>query len=100
MKSKIKYAVFVKADVNKAVKWYNKAQIGLGDRFIKNLKEKINYIAQNPESIQERYKNVQMAMITNFPYSIHFQYFKKENTLFILGVFHTSLNPDKWENRL
>ena len=40
MKSKIKYAVFVKADVNKAVKWYNKAQIGLGDRFIKNLKEK------------------------------------------------------------
>lgn len=100
MRAKIKYAVFVKDDINEAVSWYNKNQKGLGTSFLKNVKEKINFIAQNPESIQLRYENVQMAVVKTFPYTIHFQYSKQENTLHILGVFHTSLSPDKWTKRL
>lgn len=100
MRAKIKYAVFVKEDISDAVKWYNKAQKGLGNRFLKIVKEKIDYIAHNPEKIQVRYNDVKIAVVKIFPFTIHYQYFKKENTIHILGVFHSSLNPEKWNNRL
>jgi plasmid stabilization system protein ParE len=100
MRAKIKYAVFVKQDIFEAVNWYNQSQKGLGARFLKNVKEKINYIAQNPENTQVRYQNVQMAVVKVFPYAIHYQYFKEENIIHILGIFHTSLNPEKWAKRL
>ena len=55
MRAKIKYAIFVKEDILESVNWYNQAQKGLGIRFLKEVKEKINYIAENPENIQVRY---------------------------------------------
>jgi len=81
MRAKIKYAVFVKEDIKEAANWYNKSQDGLGARFLKNVKDEINYIAKNPETIQVRYQDVQMAVVKTFPFTIHFQYFKQENTL-------------------
>ncbi len=100
MKAKIKYAVFVKEDIKEAVNWYNTSQKGLGVRFLKNVKEKINYIAQNPETIQVRYQDVQMAVVKTFPYTIHYQYKEQQNTVYVLGIFHTSINPDNWAKRL
>ncbi len=96
---KINYAVFVKEDISQAVQWYNKAQKGLGTKFLKHLKEKINYIAKEPETIQLRYLDVQIAVIKTFPYTIHYQYIKQEKLIYILGVFHTSINPNKWSDR-
>ena len=55
MRAKIKYAIFVKEDILESVNRYNQAQKGLGLRFLKEVKEKINYIAENPENIQVRY---------------------------------------------
>lgn len=100
MKAKIKYAVFVKEDIKEAVNWYNTAHNGLGARFLKNVKEKINYVAENPETIQIRYQDVQMAVVKTFPYTIHYQYNEQQNTVYILGLFHTSINPDNWIERL
>lgn len=100
MKSKIKYAVFVKEDILEDVQWYNNAQKGLGSKFLKQLKEKINYIAKEPETIQLRYQDVQIAIIKTFPYTIHYQYIKEEKSIYILGIFHTSINPNKWSDRL
>lgn len=100
MRAKIKYAVFVKEDIKEAVNWYNKAQNGLGLRFLKNIKEKINYLAENPETIQIRYQDIQIAVVKTFPYTIHYQYDEQENTVFVLGIFHTSIHPDNWTKRL
>jgi hypothetical protein len=100
MRAKIKYAIFVKEDILGSVNWYNQSQKGLGVRFLKEVKEKINYIAQNPENIQVRYQDVQIAVVKTFPYTIHFRFLKEENALWILAVFHTSINPDKWVKRL
>lgn len=100
MRANIKYAIFVKKDILKSVKWYNQSQKGLDQRFIKEVKNTINYIAQNPEKVQLRYQKVQIAVVKKFPYTIHFKFIKEENTVWILGVFHTALNPDKWIERL
>jgi plasmid stabilization system protein ParE len=100
MRAKIKYASFVKEDIKEAVNWYNKAQNGLGTRFLKNVKEKINSVAENPETIQIRYNYVRIAVVNTFPYTIHFQFHKEQNTILILGIFHTSKNPENWIERL
>ena len=100
MRAKIKYAIFVKEDIKEAVNWYNTSQKGLGATFLKNVKQKINYVAENPETIQVRYQDVQMAVVKTFPYTIHYQYNEQQNTVFILGIFHTSINPDTWAKRL
>ena len=99
MRAKIKYAVFVKEDILEAVQWYNKAQKGLGTKFLKHLKEKIEYIAKEPETAQIRYQEVQIAVIKTFPYTIHYEYIKNEKLIYIFGVFHTSINPNKWLDR-
>ena len=100
MRARIRYAFFVKEDIVASVSWYNQAQKGLGSRFLKEVKEKVNYIAENPENIQVRYQDVQMAVVKTFPFTIHFRFLEEEITLWILGVFHTSINPDKWLKRL
>jgi plasmid stabilization system protein ParE len=100
MRAKIKYAFFVKEDIKEAVNWYNKAQNGLGTRFLKNVKEKINSIAKNPETIQIRYNDVRIAVVKTFPYTIHFQFNTQQNTVLILGIFHTSKNPENLTERL
>ena len=84
MRAKIKYAVFVKEDIKEAVNWYNTTQKGLGARFLKNVKEKINHVAENPETIQVRYHDVQMAVVKTFPYTIHYQY--KEQQMELTGL--------------
>jgi hypothetical protein len=83
MRAKVKYAIFVKVDILESVNWYNQSQKGLGLRFLKEVKEKINYIAQNPETIQVRYQDVQIAIVKTFPYTVHFRFLKQENTLMI-----------------
>ncbi len=100
MRAKIKYAIFVKEDIKAAVIWYNKTQNGLGTRFLKNVKEKINSVAENPEVFQIRYNDVKIAVIKTFPYTIHFQFNTQQNTILILGIFHTSKNPENWTKRL
>lgn len=45
------YAIFVKEDILESVNWYNQAHEGLGKRFLKEVKETMNYIAKNPEKI-------------------------------------------------
>ena len=100
MRAKVKYAIFVKEDILDSVNWYNQAQEGLGKRFLKEVKETIDYIAKNPEKIQVRYQDIQIAVFKTFPYTVHFRFLKQENTIWIIGVFHTSLKPKKWFKRL
>ena len=83
MRAKIKYAVFVKKDILESVNWYNQAQKGLGLRFLKALEEIINYIAENPENIQVRYQDIQIAVVKAFPFTVHFRFLKEENTLWV-----------------
>ena len=45
----------------------------------KEVKEKINYIAENPKNIQIRYQDIQIAVLKTFASTIHFRFLKEEN---------------------
>jgi len=79
--------------------WYNEKVNGLGKRFTKEVRAKINFLIKHPLSCEIRYNEVRIALLKDFPYTIHYYYDSTDNILLVLGVYHTSRNPTIWEDR-
>lgn len=90
---------FAKEDVKVAAHWYNEKQKGLGKRFTQELRSKIQYICKNPKAIAVRYDKTRCTVLDVFPFMVHFSINEKQKTIVISAVFHTSLNPERWEKR-
>jgi plasmid stabilization system protein ParE len=88
-----------KKDVKEAAHWYNDKQQGLGKRFTQEVRSKIKYVCENPKAIAIRYDKTHCAVLDVFPFMVHFSIDEKQNTVIVSAVFHTSLNPERWEKR-
>lgn len=82
-----------KQDIQGGIGWYNGKQKGLGRRFHKEIKSCIAHLEKNP-FYAVKYNPVRCLLVHKFPYLIHFSIEESEKTVIILGVLHTSLNPD------
>lgn len=71
----------------------------MGLLFLKEVNTKVNFIAKNPLVYQIRYANIRVAFTDRFPYGIHYEYNEPENEIIILAVFHTSINPGRWDKQ-
>jgi plasmid stabilization system protein ParE len=87
-------------DIREAANWYNQRQSNLGIRFTQEVRKTIDYIRENPEKIAVRYSEVRCAVLPVFPFMIHFKLNKKQKTVIVAAVFHTSLNPSRWQKRI
>ena len=94
MKYTIVYHTDAEEDVARAKKWYREQAAGLEKRFAKTIKQTINHIIENPLLFEVRYKKNRIAFTKVFPFGIHYLLDQKTNTVYILAVLHTSLNPD------
>ena len=63
---------FAKQDIKDAALWYNSRQSGLGKRFTTHIREKINYLKQDPLNIAVRYEEVRTSVLDIFPFMIHY----------------------------
>jgi ParE toxin of type II toxin-antitoxin system, parDE len=90
----------VKNDVLQAKDWYKSQQNGLEKRFSSEVKITLNYIIENPLLFQVKYKTVRTAFTEVFPFSVHYHLNEETKIITVLGVFHTSISPDKWLKRL
>jgi len=84
-------------DIENAICWYLDIERELARSFLLELRAAIKYIQSNPEKTQIRYQSVRIAFLKKFPFGIHYKF--EKDTITILGVFHTSQNPAKWEKR-
>lgn len=73
-----------------------KKKYGLGRIFLEEVREKLTFIKKNPEAAVNRYKNVRTALLDIFPFMIHYRIEEERNQIIVVAVFHTSLNPDRW----
>jgi hypothetical protein len=96
MSFKIKIESDAKLDIQQAINWYNKQQIGLGKKFYSVLMKHIEGLKKNPH-YEIRYDSVICLPLKKFPFMIHFTVDKTEKIVSVRSVFHTSLNPEKWE---
>ncbi|WP_461533980.1 type II toxin-antitoxin system RelE/ParE family toxin [Sinomicrobium sp.] len=94
------YHTGVENDIFRARDWYKNQRDGLETRFSKEVKSTIQQIISDPFIFQKKYKEVRIAYTKIFPFGIHFRVNDVHKEIIILGVFHTSVNPKKWEKRL
>jgi len=86
-----------KGDIRNAALWYNKQQPGLGERFTREIRKSVKFIANNPTGATIRYNKTRTAIIDVFPYLIHYTFLKENKQIIISAVFHTSRNPQNWK---
>lgn len=95
------YKVVVKEEAFKdaveATDWYDKKQIGLGERFWENTWSNLKYLEQYPLSHQFKYKENRELLIKDFPYVIVYRV--ENNTVIILAVASCKQHPSKKRKR-
>lgn len=84
-------------DIQIAKDWYKQHSSELPGRLVAQVDITAESISNNPFAFSVRYKNIRIANLAVFPYGIHFFINEGTETVVIIGVFHTSLSPDKWK---
>ena len=78
-------------DILSAFKWYEKEHKGLGSEYIDALDGVLENISGNPQLYQVRYREVRMAVVSRFPFVIH--YIIDQTRVYVLAVMHTKRKP-------
>jgi plasmid stabilization system protein ParE len=82
-------------EIEDAWAWYEDRQVGLGDKFIKEVVGQIRQVELYPESFSARYKTFREASVPVFPYILIYRINKMHKLVYILSVFHAKRNPKK-----
>ena len=97
----MKYEVIIEPlaelDLREAISWYNNQQVGLGDKFLNFVDQKLKRIEENPQLYQKRFNDVRIGVVDRFPYVIHFKV--KENKIIILSFYCARKNPQTVSER-
>lgn len=88
-----------KDDIREAVKWYNKRKAGLGRKLALRIKEAAAYIQDNPHVAQVRFDDVRVAVVKQFPYTIHYKIKEELKTVLIHAILHDHRDPQVWPKR-
>ena len=78
-----------------AWQWYEEKQIGLGDKFKKEVYNCLNKITKNPVVYPLRNELFRERKINIFPYLIIYHFSVETNLIIVTSIFHTSRNPKK-----
>lgn len=79
-------------EILEAYIYYENAQKGLGEKFMKHLNKYFVRIQNHPKHFEIK-KNYREAFVQKFPYLIIFDII--DNKIIILSVFNTHQNPTK-----
>lgn len=83
-------------DYYEAYAWYEEKQKGLGDRFLKAVRNKLDKIVLNPKAYGYKdNKSFREAKIEFFPYLIIYKIKKRDKEVFISAIHHTKKHPHK-----
>jgi plasmid stabilization system protein ParE len=85
-------------DIADAYAWYEGRRAGLGEEFMSCVDACIQAITRTPEMHALCHENYRRGLVRRFPYAVFYEY--AEDKVTVYGVFHTSINPAKWRERL
>ena len=80
-------------DLQKAGKWYNSKQNGLGEKFIDYVLKFADDIKEYPYTPASKYKNTREIYISKYPYLLIYSI--EEQMIFILRIFPCKTQPKK-----
>jgi plasmid stabilization system protein ParE len=98
MAAELRLGPEVELDLAEAYAWYEKRRAGLGEEFLTAVDACLEGIRRQPEMYALVHETYRRALIRRFPFAIFYEYAEAEVTVY--SVFHTSLDPEKWRQRL
>lgn len=85
-------------DFDKSFEFYSKDSTKVADAFFKQINLGFENIKQNPKSFPIAHKDIRKYVVKKFPFVI---YYRIVRTLIqVIAIFHTSRNPEIWNERI
>jgi hypothetical protein len=84
-------------DIQDAIHFYEERKPGLELDFMLELEYQFQILVKNPW-FRVRYKQVRCLPLNKFPFMVHFILDEQQNSVIVLAVLNTSLNPKSWPN--
>jgi plasmid stabilization system protein ParE len=76
--------------------WYETKQKGLGERFMRAIRGKIESLSEHPETYSSKSRaDYREAAAEIFPYIIVYKIYKSKKEIFISAIYHTSRHPKR-----
>ncbi len=92
----VQFHPLTQKDYYDAYEWYEEQQKGLGERFIKAVRTKIEEITAHPEVFGKRSnQSFREAQVDFFPFLIVFKASKQKQVIYISSIHHTKKHPRK-----
>ncbi len=82
-----------------SLKWYNKQQEHLEERFYAAIVGTVDLIAENPFLFVERKQSVRVAIVQKFSFLIFYKVEVPNQRVVVLAILHQSRNPKIWLRR-
>ena len=93
---KLRILPSAKRDIKETADWYNSRQEGLGLRFTKETRSKLNLVKLNPYISAIRYDNIRTSVFDIFLYMAHYAIDEQNKVITIFAILYTSRNPEIW----
>lgn len=99
MGKKLRFHPRVVSDLKDAIAWYEERSLGLGDRFRAAVDVRFDEILGAPERFAFAFADADFRFVRlrRFPYLLLYRVVA--DTVFVLGVFHSASDPEKWRRR-
>jgi len=85
------------ADLDKSHEFYFQETPKVADAFFRRINLSFEKIKQNPYSSPNVHKNVKKFVVKKFPFVIYYQIV--DSVIRVIAIFHTSRNPEIWNDR-
>lgn len=82
-------------DIEIARSFYEERKMGLGIRFVKEVKTTISRLENHP-FFEIRYRNIRCAPVSKFPFLVHFSVDEPSRKVEVFAIVHTSRNPESY----
>lgn len=76
-----------------AFDWYEKRQVGLGERFAKHVEKRLEDIKRHPERYAVKKQNIRETSVSVFPFIIVYKIDIIQGKVLILHIFHAKRKP-------
>jgi plasmid stabilization system protein ParE len=97
MNERLRFHRLVPDDLAVAIRWYDEISPNLANRFRTEIDATFDRISANPQMYAQDSDGLRYTRVGIFPYLI--QYRTEGSTTLIVGVYHSSSDPEKWRDR-
>ena len=99
MAKQLRYHPWVADDISAGNDWYESQSTGLGGRFRSAVDDRFDDIVTAPEMFPLAFDDLdfRFARIPTFPYLVLYRV--RAEIVYVLGVFHSASDPEKWRRR-